>query len=123
MKLSKGDIANYRDDIRTQYFIDTDGVIRKWKLSPTKAADYISLHYGIAAVLFPDIIYPKDPKDHVMKLGWVLVGSTVYGSPIIDKCPTQAQLNTLLDLDLYDRLLMQVNDHYPKYKDIAHLCD
>ena len=88
--------------IDVQFWIDRQGIIHKYEGDMYK--EVTSFHYEIASNLFPDIKYPDSPDDFLMKLGCVLVGSTVYSTPIIHKRPTRAQIKTLDELDLYDRL-------------------
>jgi len=52
-----------------------------------------------------------------MKLGWVLVGSSVYTHPITHKKISQKQIDTLFDLGLYSRLTILDSQHYVKYED------
>ena len=50
-----------------------------------------------------------------MNLGWVLVGSSCYHSPIINKRPTQSQINSLDQLGLLDKLCILDNGYYINY--------
>ena len=72
----------------------------------------LSPHYAVAESLLPHHEYPDDA---LMKLGWVKVGSSVYSRPIIDRPPTQAQINTLSELYLLSRLLVNNGTSYINY--------
>ena len=102
---------------KEQYFIDRDGKCHKFKGDDS---DIISIHYEIAHSLYPDA---KNPDNILMNLGWILVGSSVYSSPIIHKKPTQAQINKLYDLNLFDRLCFLHKNSYSNYKKYGILCD
>lgn len=99
------DEANFEHNMErldVQFWIDRQGKVHKYM--GDMYDEITSFHYEIAHTLFPDIKYPNSPDDYLSKAGWVLVGSTVYNTPIIHKRPTQAQINTLDRLELYDRL-------------------
>lgn len=66
----------------------------------------------IAKDLFPEL---NHPDDFVRRIGWVIVGSTVYKEPVCDKVPTQAQLNKLDRLELLDSLQVLDNGYYYNY--------
>ena len=51
-----------------------------------------------------------------MAKGWILVGSSCYGHPIIHKEPTRVQISKLKELELYDKLCILQDDMYPLYK-------
>lgn len=97
------------DRINKQYFIDTDGKCYKYDGDDE---EIVSIHYEIAHRLFPNA---KSPDDVLMNLGWVMVGSSCYHTPIIHKKPTQAQINKLYELNLYYRLCRLYKDSYPNY--------
>ena len=99
--------------INTQYFIDPDGIVHKYK-GNRDATEIISLHHEIADMLFGHLKI-NDCVTYMMDLGWILVGSSCYSCPIIHKYPSQAQINTLYDLNLYHRLTFLHNDHYPNF--------
>ena len=112
------------DRVAKQFFIDRDGIIQKYTgdLKDT----VISMHYRIASDLFSDITYPQSPDDHVTeKLGWVLVGSSVYTTPICYRRPTAAQLKTLQDLgDWYIKgLCFPYKDNMVSFDKYGMLCD
>lgn len=118
------DLDYMRDRVDKQFFIDRDGIIRRYTGSLKDTV--ISMHYHIAADLFPDIQYPDSPDDYVCKkLGWVLCGSTVYTTPICYRKPTAAQLDTLAALgDWYSRTLcFPYKDSMIKYDKFGALCD
>jgi hypothetical protein len=119
------DLAYMRDRILHQFFIDRNGAIHRF-LGSLKDPDVISLHYRIAADLFPDIQYPDSPDDHVVKkLGWILCGSTVYHSPITYKKPSAAQIKTLQTLGswYYTTLCFPYKGNMVKYDKYGILCD
>lgn len=77
----------------TEYWIDTSGVIRKWKGSLRDLNDCASTHFLIAKKLFPMLDYPDD---YVFELGWISIGSAA--SRYIKDPPTDAQIKTLKSL-------------------------
>lgn len=102
----------FKERLKKQYYIDTYGDVHKVK-DGVNYDQHSSIHYAISKNLYPDQEYPCD---HVMnKLGWICVGSSVYNAPIINKKPTQKQLDTLFDLDLLKRLLIKKNNQYINY--------
>ena len=78
-----------------QYLIDREGKIHKYKGTEWKS----SLHDAIAGELFPGVPLPGDL---VNKLGWVVVGNSKWVNPVCRKNLTQAQINTLDRLRLFD---------------------
>jgi len=116
------EISSYTiEKIDTQYYIDTEGKERRWKGTEREAEDgYTSLHFGIAEQEFPDIEYPDD---YIMdKLGWVMMGSSCYHSPIIHKPPTQAQIDKLFDIGKLKWLCFKHKDSYPNWEKYKVLC-
>jgi hypothetical protein len=109
-------ITYFKERIPYQYYIDCEGKIIKWKKSIKKCSAYTSVHYAIADDLFPNFVFPNDPIDYVMKLGWILCGSTIYNYPFSNKPPTQAQINKLDELGMYDKLFVLVGNDYYNYK-------
>jgi hypothetical protein len=97
----------YKRMIDTQFFIDTSGKIVRWKWGVDEAMDWISLHSGICHKLFPEI---KNGTDYVYNLGWISMGSDVYGNRIKGE-PTQAQINTLDRLGFY-RIIDDLENEY-----------
>ena len=85
-----------------QYWIDRLGEIHKFE--GDLSLEYTSLHNEIAAQFYPE---SNRPTDILMDLGWVMVGSVVHPRPIIHKEPSQAQINKLFELDLYQWLIFQ----------------
>jgi len=96
----------------SQYWIDRSGKIHKYKGSLNR--ECVSIHYEIVNTLFPDVPHAKQ---YVEKLGWCMVGSTVYSTPIIEIKPSQAQINTLDKLGLYDRLCIPYEGYMINYKE------
>ena len=96
--------------VDAQFFIDRRGRIHKYKGDMME--ELISIHYEIADALFPGMGYPDD---HLMKLGWVMVGSSVHSMPIIHKEASQSQLDTLFDLGKLDRLTILDGNYYINY--------
>jgi hypothetical protein len=96
--------------IENQFWIDTFGHIHKFKGNPENA---ISIHYEIAQTIISDSNYPDDV---LMNRGWIKTFATGYNKPLINKTPTQAQINVLYSLGLYKKLLiLQSNGHYNKF--------
>jgi hypothetical protein len=93
--------------IEKQYWIDRLGNTHKFKGDLSK--EYASFHSEIARTIYPD---SNRPKDILMDLGWVMIGSVVYSIPIIHKKPTKLQIDKLIELDLYKRLHILHNSHY-----------
>ena len=93
-----------------QFWIDPYGKVHKY--TGDLSVDIISFHYEIAHNLFPDI---SNPCRYLENLGWILIGSTVYHSPIINKRPTQSQINSLDQLGLLNKLCILDNGYYINY--------
>jgi len=87
-------LDDMQDRVNKQFFIDRTGRIYKYNGNMMK--DVVSIHYEIAYKLFPNM---DNPDDYLMKLGWVMVGSSVHSSPITHKKVSQSQLDTLFDLN------------------------
>ncbi|MCK9447272.1 hypothetical protein M0Q50_10515 [bacterium] len=102
--------------IDKEYWIDNFGKIHKYKPDSKLYYDnpekIISIHNVIAKQIYPDV---KDPKKLLFDLGWIMIGSTVYGVPYMYKEPNQAQINTLDRLDLLDFLHISYNNFFLKY--------
>lgn len=96
---------------KKEYWIDTSGNIHRFK--GDLKGEYTSFHSEIARQIHPD---STRPGDILMNLGWIMVGSTVYSCPIINKEPTQSQIDVLFDLDLYKYLLILDNNYYVNFK-------
>jgi len=103
---------------KEQFWIDRRGKIRRYEGDLTE--EIVSFHSEIARAIFPDVEYPGD---HCQKLGWVKVGATCYGFPLIDKKPTQRQLDTLLDIKQLHLLRFLYERRYVSYKEYGILCD
>lgn len=101
-----------------QYFIDREGNVHKYMGDLND--EIISMHSRIAQSFFQE---SNNPEEVLRKLGWILVGSTVYHVPIISKKPTQAQINRLFELDLYERLTILHNGYYINYHKYQALFD
>ena len=103
--------------IDVQFYIDRAGRIQKYQGDMN--AEVVSMHYEIAHTHFPDCKYPNSPDDLVlMKLGWILCGSSVYGHPIIYKKPTLNQLKTLKTISsLYDKLTIEDKGFFMPYQE------
>ena len=97
-------------DVDKQFWIDTYGKI--YKYTGDLSVYIVSFHSEIANELFPDV---PNPGRYIEKLGWILVGSTVYSSPIITKKPTQSQINVLDQLGLLNKLCILDNGYYVNY--------
>lgn len=98
--------------VDSEFWIDRTGKCHKF--TGDLSEQYTSFHSEIAQNLYPD---SNRPTDILMGLGWILVGSTVYHHPIIDKKPSQAQINKLSELDLYKTLTILDNGYYVYYSD------
>jgi len=98
--------------VKKQYYIDRLGNIHKYN-GKLDGEILSSIHDKIAEKYYPDHDRPRDMLD---KLGWITIGSTVYGKPIIYIQPNQAQINKLSDLGLYDYLLILNGDYFISYK-------
>ena len=97
---------------KKEFWIDTYGKIHKFKGDLSQ--EYTSLHAEIVYSLFPDKLRPEK---YVDDLGWVKVASVVYGVPICYREPTQAQMNTLFDLGLFEKLHIEKNGYFVKNAD------
>jgi hypothetical protein len=100
-----------KERIDNQYFIDLRGKVHKYK--GDMCEEVCSMHYVIARDLYPKI---DNAVDYLIDLGWVLVGSSCYHTPIIKKKPTQAQINTLDDLELLNSTCIEEGGYYVKLK-------
>lgn len=101
--------------VKKEYWIDRQGKIHLFKGDLTK--EYPSFHSEIASLLYPD---SNRPTDILMDYGWIMVGSTVYNNPIIHSEPSQAQMNKLHDLDLFQKLLILNKSRYVKYSETQY---
>jgi len=97
---------------KTQFFIDRNGKKKTFKGDLKK--EVISMHSYIAAQYFPDLDYPKDYI--LKKLGWILVGSTVYSCPITYRKPSEKQIETLKKLKIFHRLIFPYEGDNPNLK-------
>ena len=111
-ELDENDLTLRRNKVIVdkQFWIDPYGKTHKYV--GDLSIDIISFHYEIAHNLFPDI---SNPCRYLENLGWILIGSTVYHSPIINKRPTQSQINSLDQLGLLDKLCILDNGYYINY--------
>lgn len=106
-------LDDFKKRLETQYFICPKGRVVKYK-GDLDVMDITSVHYEIAASIYPDHLRPQD---RLMREGWILVGSSVYYVPIIHKDPTQKQIDTLFELGLLERLeILTHGGHYEKYE-------
>ena len=99
-----------------QYYIDRRGKCHKYNKN---IEDIVSVHYQIASKLYPDA---RNPDDVLMKLGWVMIGSSCYIHPIIRRKPTQSQINTLDRIGEYEKLTFLHEGHYINYYKYQILC-
>ena len=88
-----------KERIKYEFFIDTKGKCHRWEGSLKEAKDWASLHTLIAnwqiLAHIPKVKSGmKSGTDILHKLGWIAMGSAVYGK-LIKNEPTQAQINTL----------------------------
>lgn len=103
--MDKYQIAGIKERIESEFWIDPEGKIHKWKGSLKGSDEYMSLHYGIVAMIFKNL---EHPDDYCTKLGWMKIGSP---AKCISQAPTQAQLNTLDKLG-YERLVQRLIEEY-----------
>jgi hypothetical protein len=103
-----------------EFWIARDGKVHKYN-GPLDE-EIVSMHSEIANELFPN--HPR-PKDMMMKTGWLMMGSVVYSTPIIDIAPSQAQLNTLFELDewQFKRFCFLHNGYYLNYEENKELLE
>lgn len=106
----KYNIKNNKERKTKEFWIDRSGNIHKFKGDLTQ--EYASLHSEIASKLHPD---SNRPTDILMGLGWIMIGSTVYSHPICHKKPSQAQINQLFEIGLYEKLTFLHNGYYENY--------
>jgi len=100
---------------RNEFFIDRDGKVIRCKGS--LKGDIISMHSYIARQCFPDL--DSDALDYIMnKLGWVMVGSTVYNCSVVHKKCSDKQIKKLKELNLYERLIFPYKGDNPKLKNL-----
>lgn len=109
---------------KEQFFIDRNG--KKITFNGNEE-EIISIHYAIAKQCFPDMEYPDDYV--TKKLGWVLVGSSVYSCPVIYRKPTEKQIKTLKKLGIFHRLIfeyrgenLELKGLMPNYEKYGILC-
>lgn len=111
MDCIKYNIENNQKRKQREYWIDRRGKIHKFQGDMT--LNYTSIHYEIARRLYPE---SNRPTDILMELGWVLVGSTVYSHPIMNKPPSQSQINKLDKLGLFRFLSVMNNGSYISFE-------
>lgn len=115
--MTKADlIKENRIRVKKEFFIDPEGKIHKYK--GDLSIEIVSIHSEIASVFYPE---SNRPTDVLLNIGWCMVGSTVYAVPIMNKKPTQQQINKLYELGLYKRLCVLFNNSYPNYDENQHL--
>lgn len=103
-----------------QYWIDIRGKVHKYQGKLNNSI--ISMHTEIAFEVIPKMFKEVSPTtDFLFNLGWVMVGSSVYHSPITHLLPTQSQINTLYKLELYKYLRILHNGYYIYFKDYEKL--
>ena len=87
-----------KDRALKEYFINPEGKIRKWKGTLKELDEWTSTHALIASKIV-GTSHGRE-TDTLHKLGWIAMGSAVYGNRIKNE-PTQAQINTLYDLGFW----------------------
>ena len=97
--ITEFELNYFTDGRRTQYLIDPEGKIHRY--TGEFDADIVSFHHEIAQKILPDAEFPLD---RLMRKGWIRIGSKVSHYVYSQKEPTQAQINTLVDLDFYQYL-------------------
>lgn len=119
MKDKKSENYKYnKERQKQQFYIDREGNVHRYMGDLSE--EIISFHYQIAKSFFQE---SDNPEEVLRKLGWILVGSTVYHAPIIHKKPSQAQINRLFDLGLYNNLTFLHNGYYINYHQNQALCE
>ena len=88
-----------KERVEKEYFIDTNGKIHKWKGSLKELHEYCSTHWLIASKIMGN--ESRNVDDCLFNLGWIKVGSACGNFLQIKNEPTQAQINTLFDLDYH----------------------
>ena len=90
-----------KERVASEFWIDTEGKIKKWEGTLKEADDWASLHTLIATKILSrnkEVQAGRiDGCDILHKKGWIAMGSACYGNRI-DREPTQAQINTLDEL-------------------------
>lgn len=109
-------IRQNKERIDVQFYIDRYGKVHKY-CGPMDVS-IVSMHYEIASAVYPHSDRPTDILD---RLGWVMVGSTVYHCPIISKKATNRQIRTLEKLGLYDWLHTSHKGYLYPYKDVCEI--
>lgn len=111
-------IARNLENIEKQFFIDRQGKIIKLDTTNFEIDDdYVSIHYEIANQVLP---HAKDAKKQLMDWGWIMIGSSVYSAPIIDKKPTELQVQTLINIGKYDRFCILQKGYYINYNEFLN---
>jgi len=105
-----------KERLNKQYWISPEGKVHKY--TGDMDSGVTSFHSWIANSLYPN---SNRPTDVLFKLGWVMVGSTVYGNPICHKKPTNKQIRKLIKLDLFEFLLIQHNNLYMRYHEYENI--
>ncbi len=107
-------IETNTDRQANQYFIDRRGKV--YKYTGDLSREIISMHNEIAEPMFPE---SNHPAQILMDMGWVMVGSSVYSCPVINKTPSQSQLNKLFDINpmLFQRLCIEYHGYYMNYQE------
>lgn len=97
-----------------EFFIDREGNIYKYNGNDDELTSY---HSEIACELFPNV---KDPKDYIMRMGWVMCSSVVYMCHIIEIEPSQAQINVLNDMGDLRSLCIHIGGYYERWLPRQH---
>jgi hypothetical protein len=103
--MDKRYLALVKERRDSEFWIDTEGRIRKWKGSLKELDNFCSTHYAIGIRLYPKL---ERPEDYLHELNWISIGSAAYGRRIKSE-PTQAQINTLFELGI-----RRIRDSYGK---------
>jgi len=97
--MERWEMQSTRDRVEKEYFIDPNGKIHKWKGSLRELYEWCSTHALIAHTITG--MESGAAKDYLVKLNWIIVGSACGNFLQIENEPTQAQINTLFDLDYH----------------------
>ena len=108
-------LAYNKERVDNEFFIDLQGKVVKLNINDPNidlCESICSMHNEICEQVLPN---HKDAETKLMNDGWVMVGSSVYNSPVAKKAPNGLQIQTLMDLKKYDRLCVYKNGYYINY--------
>ena len=112
----KETLAYNLERVDNEFFIDLNGKVVKLNVNDPNidlCESICSMHNEICEQVLPN---NKDAETKLMNDGWVMVGSSVYNSPIAKIPPTGMQIQTLIDLKKFDRFCVLKNGYYINYR-------